>query len=88
MLNEYRCMIDTACGRRSANIINVGPYIINGQWAARGAWPWQIMLKLNGHFICGGSLINSRWVVTAAHCLGYVHSAQNRQLHYVAAVKC
>ena len=64
-------MFDAACGRRSPNITNVGPYIINGQWAARGAWPWQVMLKLYGRFRCGGSLINNRWVVTAAHCIMY-----------------
>ena len=57
------------CGRRSANITNVGPYIVNGQWAARGAWPWQIMLKVNGDFKCGGVVLTNYWVLTAAHCI-------------------
>jgi len=57
------------CGRRSANFINISPYIINGHWAARGAWPWQIMLKLNGDFKCGGVVLNNRWILTAAHCI-------------------
>ena len=57
------------CGRRSPNITNFGPYIINGQWAARGAWPWQVMLKKNGRFICGGVLLSKLWVLTAAHCI-------------------
>jgi len=68
----YHRMFYTVCGLRSPNITNVGPYIIDGQWAARGAWPWQIMLKQNGRFKCGGSLLNSRWVLTAAHCIEYV----------------
>jgi hypothetical protein len=59
---------DYECGRRSPNITNVGPYIIGGQYAYRGAWPWQVMLKVDGDFWCGGSLINDRWILTAAHC--------------------
>ena len=68
-------MFNAACGKRSPNIRNVGPYIINGQWAARGAWPWQVMLiaqTLNGPSLCGGVLLIDRWILTAAHCIEYV----------------
>jgi len=57
------------CGRRSPNITTITPYIVNGQQAALGAWPWQILLKLNGDFQCGGVVINNRWILTAAHCI-------------------
>ncbi|RMX57187.1 hypothetical protein pdam_00017947 [Pocillopora damicornis] len=43
--------------------------VIGGQDAKPGAWPWQIALKRNGGFICGGSLISDSWVITAAHCV-------------------
>ncbi|XP_068117752.1 chymotrypsinogen B-like [Hyperolius riggenbachi] len=43
--------------------------IVNGEEAIPGSWPWQVSLQdRTGWHYCGGSLINSNWVVTAAHC--------------------
>ena len=36
-------------------------------------YPWMALLRLksqsNSNFFCGGTLVNSKWVVTAAHCI-------------------
>ncbi|KAK1885611.1 Transmembrane protease serine 6, partial [Dissostichus eleginoides] len=42
--------------------------IVGGANATEGEWPWQASLQVRGHHICGGALISSQWVVSAAHC--------------------
>uniref|UniRef100_A0A3P9HR66 Peptidase S1 domain-containing protein n=1 Tax=Oryzias latipes TaxID=8090 RepID=A0A3P9HR66_ORYLA len=54
------------CGKPPLNT-KVGSRIVGGQAAAAGAWPWQVRLDINGA-LCGGSLINSQWILSAAHC--------------------
>jgi len=46
-----------------------GSRVIGGIDAQKGAWPWQVLIRLGGSTHCGGSLINPFWVVTAAHCV-------------------
>lgn len=47
----------------------VGNRIVNGQVAKEGDWPWMCSMLFNGRHICGGSLMNEQWIVTAAHCV-------------------
>ncbi|KAE8578185.1 hypothetical protein XENTR_v10023381, partial [Xenopus tropicalis] len=42
--------------------------IVGGKNSQPGSWPWQVSLWARGQHICGGTLINNKWVVTAAHC--------------------
>lgn len=61
--------------------------IVGGAPAPEAAYPWQVSLSVSwiadpgrGHF-CGGSIYNSKWIVTAAHC---VIDNEPQDIHVVA----
>ncbi|XP_078118987.1 transmembrane protease serine 3 [Sander vitreus] len=43
--------------------------IVGGNISKPGQFPWQVSLHFNSEHLCGGSIITSRWVLTAAHCV-------------------
>lgn len=59
----------------AANAQDAQPYIVGGIQATIADAPWQVgLIKTDGEnnydgFYCGGSLISTTWVVTAAHCV-------------------
>ncbi|XP_014845861.1 PREDICTED: transmembrane protease serine 6 isoform X2 [Poecilia mexicana] len=57
--DENRC----ECGLRQFST-----RIVGGSDALEGEWPWQTSLQVRGTHICGGALISSQWVASAAHC--------------------
>ncbi|XP_038835123.1 transmembrane protease serine 6-like isoform X5 [Salvelinus namaycush] len=42
--------------------------VVGGVNATEGEWPWQVSLQIGGRHVCGGALVYSQWVVSAAHC--------------------
>lgn len=43
--------------------------IVGGEETAVNEYPWMARLSYFGRFYCGGTLINDRYVLTAAHCV-------------------
>nr|CAI9694220.1 unnamed protein product [Rangifer tarandus platyrhynchus] len=43
--------------------------IAGGIEACPHCWPWQVGLRFLGNHQCGGAIINSIWILTAAHCV-------------------
>uniref|UniRef100_A0A182PSE9 trypsin n=1 Tax=Anopheles epiroticus TaxID=199890 RepID=A0A182PSE9_9DIPT len=46
--------------------------IIGGTDLKDGMAPYLAALMTNGTFLCGGSIIDERWILTAAHCLSNI----------------
>ncbi|OQV21707.1 putative Serine proteinase stubble [Hypsibius exemplaris] len=58
------------CGRRnlSYKMIRVGR-IVGGETAGFSDWPWVAMVLNYGRPRCGGTLLSSQAILTAAHCV-------------------
>ncbi|XP_029797585.1 serine protease 38 [Suricata suricatta] len=54
---------DVACGRRY-----VQGKIVGGVDVPERKWPWQVSVHYAGFHVCGGSIVDEYWVLTAAHC--------------------
>ncbi|XP_043224654.1 trypsin-1-like [Amphibalanus amphitrite] len=68
MVADDRVAINEVCGLPAS----LSRRVVGGEEAVRGSWPWQagLVTKTGTRYAlyCGGTLISSRLVVTAAHC--------------------
>lgn len=64
--NEFKksnYSLNTDIYKRTRRIIG-GEQVNNSQ-----IWPWMVSLRKYGHHICGGVIISSSFILTAAHCI-------------------
>ncbi|XP_031552036.1 transmembrane protease serine 2-like [Actinia tenebrosa] len=54
--------------------------IVGGKESKQGSWPWQVALFYNGTQLCGGSLVNHNWIVTASHCFHETYSSTDPKM--------
>ncbi|WAQ98002.1 CORIN-like protein [Mya arenaria] len=49
------------CGEKQIETLT--PFIVGGNLASRGEWPWVVSLVKQGTNICGGAILGTRWRV-------------------------
>ncbi|KAJ8894563.1 hypothetical protein PR048_007220 [Dryococelus australis] len=61
---DVRVVFAAQCG-----VVNQEIRIVGGRPTGVNRYPWVVRLVYDGQFHCGGSLLDSRYVLTAAHCV-------------------
>ena len=72
--------VDPKCGVKTVNPPPFGDRIIGGRNALPMEWPWMVSMQernASEHY-CGGTIINSQWILTAAHCPTLVSKDPNK----------
>jgi Trypsin len=62
----YPCNSSASCGC-STNPVSISR-IVGGEAARTATWSWAVSISI-GNSLCGGSILSSSWVITAAHCV-------------------
>jgi hypothetical protein len=61
LLNVTGTDTNTRCG---FSVVRIYPLIINGQSTTHGQWPWHAALYRHQDYLCGGSLVSTRTIIT------------------------
>lgn len=77
------CLGTATCYRLSQNVTDVKSKIEGGDEICIEKAPYQVYLKYDGEYRCGGALIRADVVLTAAHCV-YGIMNEISQLYVVA----
>ncbi|KAL4702949.1 hypothetical protein ACJJTC_008727 [Scirpophaga incertulas] len=66
---------DGSCGNKNAKSLETDDErIVGGHNAEINEWPWIVALFNGGRQFCGGSLMDDRHVLSAAHCVAHMTS--------------
>jgi hypothetical protein len=65
--NQYICDSTASCG--CSHKPSILAKIIHGKAEARRDWPWVVRVFTTGVPTCGGSILSSSWILTAASCV-------------------
>lgn len=61
--SKYVCGVLGTDNRRAGRVVG-------GEDALPGEWCWQVaLINSQNQYLCGGALIGTQWVLTAAHCV-------------------
>ncbi|KAL7634319.1 UNVERIFIED_CONTAM: hypothetical protein RMT77_014696 [Armadillidium vulgare] len=75
-INNCKCGMQTFAGGR----------IYGGVMAKDSEFPWQAGLVFNGRIVCGGSIINEKYILTAAHCFQH-YDFENKKIKIIPVSK-
>lgn len=73
----YPCNTSALCGcsYKPASLSR----IVGGESAGKNTWGWAVALSINigdGIALCGGAILSSSWIITAAHCISDVDTSE------------
>lgn len=72
------CSSNSTCGCSLTSTILTK--ILGGEIAPEDTWRWAVSIRSNKHHTCGGSLITSNIILTAAHCFASVKDASKHSI--------
>lgn len=59
----------TECGKNVKPDVQLSPRIVGGRPTKPHNYPWVALILYYNVAMCGGSVINNYYILTAAHCV-------------------
>nr|XP_054748855.1 uncharacterized protein LOC129254382 [Lytechinus pictus] len=60
--------------------------VVHGRASEIGQWPWQVFIRENDGYVCGGVIVDPQWVFTAAHCVTLFDKSRRAQAADITVV--
>ena len=69
---------------KKLNSLEIESYLSGGRKATEGEAPWQVAVQIPemSYYLCGGSIIGTKWVLTAAYCSSGIYLTYETTLSY------